>query len=532
MKTELAESLLCPRCYSGVTLKVEEWRTDIAYSGNIDCRSCGASYPLLDGIAYLAVIDRSWKPMVKELLSRVEITEAVLSGDGFEKDREKEADEYHEAAAGVMDRLFEDAVEGLDLSEGTRLLDVGAGLCQTSKRFADLGAEVVASDVEYTHLQYVNFFRGDEVYADGVPLPIRYPQVYERYFSRIMCDAHRLPFKDATFDITCCRSTIHHLNGIPKALQEMARVTRPGGKVVLISEPVRSFFDDEIGYKKGIFDYEEGLNERSVPIFYYTVPLRFFCDRVEVRYFDPAVQEGTEKLYKALRIRREKHFRDGETLGFGRSWKLLFSGAGVNVTGFRSGKKAGTPHPVPSSGIMCDVRDLVISQQAHQQISREAAQVDPKETYRRRLSRLYRKFLDDKSFPTFVDVFDADRNVLRKGFRESEDAPGARYRYTHKRAFCYIRNDPARKHIAMLIHGYPEAAGEATGNVYLNGMKAGSYRIPGQASWQEVSFLKPLTDEKILEMEIMNDFTFIPDEVLGNEDKRELGIAIQRIWQA
>jgi ubiquinone/menaquinone biosynthesis C-methylase UbiE/uncharacterized protein YbaR (Trm112 family) len=531
VKTELSESLLCPRCYSAVALKVEEWRTDIAFSGKIECGACGASYPLLDGIAYLAVIDHSWKPMVKELLSRVEITEAVLSGDGFEKDREEEADEYHEAAADVMDRLFEDAVQGLDLGEGPRLLDVGAGLCQTSKRFADLGAEVVASDVEYTHLQYVNFFRDDAVYADSVSLPIRDPQVRERYFSRIMCDAHRLPFKDGTFDITCCRSTIHHLNGIPKALREMARVTRPGGKVVLISEPVRSFFDDEIGYKKGIFDYEEGLNERSVPIFYYTVPLRLFCDRVEVRYFDPAIQEGTEKLYRALRVRRENHFRDGETLGFGRSWKLLFSGAGVNVKGFRSGKKAGRPPPVPSSDIMCDVRDLINTEQAHLEISLEEAQVDREETYRNRLSRLYREFLDEQLFPTSIEVFSADQNVLRKGFREYEVVPGGGFRYTHKRAFCYIRNDPTKKNIAMLLHGYPEAAGEATGNVYLNGLKVGSYRIAGQASWQEVSFLKPPMDEKILEMEIMNDFTFIPDEVLGNGDRRELGIAVQRIWQ-
>ncbi len=44
----------------------------------------------------------------------------------------------------------------------------------------------------------------------------------------------KLPFEDATFDVTCSFKVLAHVPDIGKALAEMARVTRPGG--VLLAE--------------------------------------------------------------------------------------------------------------------------------------------------------------------------------------------------------------------------------------------------------------------------------------------------------
>ena len=46
-------------------------------------------------------------------------------------------------------------------------------------------------------------------------------------------DVYALPFADAAFDIVTCRFAFHHFEDPAKALAEMARVCRPGGRVAL-----------------------------------------------------------------------------------------------------------------------------------------------------------------------------------------------------------------------------------------------------------------------------------------------------------
>lgn len=46
-------------------------------------------------------------------------------------------------------------------------------------------------------------------------------------------DVHHLPFVDASFDLVTCRRAAHHFSNIAVALQEVVRVLRPGGRVVI-----------------------------------------------------------------------------------------------------------------------------------------------------------------------------------------------------------------------------------------------------------------------------------------------------------
>lgn len=46
-------------------------------------------------------------------------------------------------------------------------------------------------------------------------------------------DAEALPFRDGAFDIVTCRHAAHHFPDLRRALAEMARVVRPGGRVLL-----------------------------------------------------------------------------------------------------------------------------------------------------------------------------------------------------------------------------------------------------------------------------------------------------------
>jgi SAM-dependent methyltransferase len=61
--------------------------------------------------------------------------------------------------------------------------------------------------------------------------------------------AAKLPFVDASFDLVFCRTALHHFPDPARCIAEMARVCRPGGRVVLSdmiapSAEVRDAFDE------------------------------------------------------------------------------------------------------------------------------------------------------------------------------------------------------------------------------------------------------------------------------------------------
>ena len=53
----------------------------------------------------------------------------------------------------------------------------------------------------------------------------------------LQADASRLPLGDATVDLVVTRGVLHHLPDVVAALAEWRRVLRPGGAVVIVSEP-------------------------------------------------------------------------------------------------------------------------------------------------------------------------------------------------------------------------------------------------------------------------------------------------------
>ena len=49
----------------------------------------------------------------------------------------------------------------------------------------------------------------------------------------VVADVHALPFADASFDLVTCRIAAHHFSDVGRALSEVHRVLRPGGRFVI-----------------------------------------------------------------------------------------------------------------------------------------------------------------------------------------------------------------------------------------------------------------------------------------------------------
>lgn len=125
--------------------------------------------------------------------------------------------------SGGQDRFWRRVTrETLGVGPGDRVLDLAAGTAVSTVELAASGAWCVAADFSVGMLSA----------GAGRPVP------------KVAGDATRLPFADGVFDAVTIsfglRNVVDHVAG----LREMARVTRPGGRLVVceFSTPTNGLF--------------------------------------------------------------------------------------------------------------------------------------------------------------------------------------------------------------------------------------------------------------------------------------------------
>ncbi len=114
--------------------------------------------------------------------------------------------------SGAQDRRWRrHTVRALELLPGQKVLDVAAGTGVSTRALAVTGAWCVATD----------FSLGMLSATKDPTLP------------RVAGDALHLPFADATFDTVTISFGLRNVEDPSAALAEFARVTRPGGRLVV-----------------------------------------------------------------------------------------------------------------------------------------------------------------------------------------------------------------------------------------------------------------------------------------------------------
>lgn len=123
---------------------------------------------------------------------------------------------------GAMDflRLVEEGIVArLEVRSGCRYLDVGCGTGDDVRGLASLvGPAGAAVGVDSSEAMIAEARKR----ADSSHLPVAFRQA----------DVHDLPFDDGSFDGCRAERVLQHVVDPQRAVQEMARVTRSGGRVV------------------------------------------------------------------------------------------------------------------------------------------------------------------------------------------------------------------------------------------------------------------------------------------------------------
>src|SRR5438132_4947883 len=128
------------------------------------------------------------------------------------------ADRVAEHAAQQVETVREQLESFVQPNGDERALDVGTGAGTLALALAPLVREVVGVDAVPELLERARASAPANVtFVEG--------------------DATSLPFEAGSFDLVCCRRTLHHVARAELVVAQLARVAKPGGRV---------FVDDQI----------------------------------------------------------------------------------------------------------------------------------------------------------------------------------------------------------------------------------------------------------------------------------------------
>lgn len=135
----------------------------------------------------------------------------------MKKDNRAYYDEFADWYERGRDRGYHAMIDDLEIDllgnyvVGKEVLEVGCGTGLIMNRIAGRTKRTVGIDISHGMLQ----------------------QAAARGLDVAQADVTSLPFEDASFDVVYSFKVLAHVRDIDKAMSEMARVTRPGGHLIL-----------------------------------------------------------------------------------------------------------------------------------------------------------------------------------------------------------------------------------------------------------------------------------------------------------
>ncbi|MFN2526008.1 MAG: class I SAM-dependent methyltransferase [Actinomycetota bacterium] len=140
--------------------------------------------------------------------------EPTAEAETIKAEFERAAAFFTERTRGRFDAL--DVVSFAQVPHGATVLEVGAGTGNFLSLFAEVAGRLVGVDLTLGML------------AQG--------RREQPNLELVAADGNRLPFSDGVFELTSSAQTFHHIARPVPIVQEMARVTAPSGRVLVVDQ--------------------------------------------------------------------------------------------------------------------------------------------------------------------------------------------------------------------------------------------------------------------------------------------------------
>jgi SAM-dependent methyltransferase/uncharacterized protein YbaR (Trm112 family) len=231
MRHSTIELLRCPACdaENSLGLLAEKANSREVRSGELACRECGHRYPVAEGVA-----DLLFEPPehVRVEAAGLKRFADVMSSDGWDREKILQLPDIEDPYWYVQRSGMDAVLEAFDFAPGDRIVDVGSNTCWASSTFAELGLEVFSLDITTTMMQ-------------GLHTAEWWMDEKDVFFERLLGSMFKIPIASNTVDYVFCCEVLHHNDAaeLPKTLAEIFRVLKPGGKAIVINEPLKTLRD-------------------------------------------------------------------------------------------------------------------------------------------------------------------------------------------------------------------------------------------------------------------------------------------------
>lgn len=117
----------------------------------------------------------------------------------------------------LFDRMIEATIDKVASKNGDRVLDVGCGRAVDAIKIAKKGGRLVGLEPSRVMLDH-----SKKCVADS-----------GKEIALVQAIGENLPFKTGSFDWVVCKGALDHFPNPQKAIAEMARITKPDGRVII-----------------------------------------------------------------------------------------------------------------------------------------------------------------------------------------------------------------------------------------------------------------------------------------------------------
>jgi SAM-dependent methyltransferase len=238
------EKLRCPACHRNRTLRLEETSSDEreVREGTLICSACGAQRPVHRGVGEL--LDDPPAHVSVEAAGLERFAE-VMRADGWTPERIRSLpfsmNGYWYVQATSIQQLF----DVVDLQPGQWVLDLGSNTCWASNYFASRGLNAVALDISLWELQ--GLWTADYFLDAG-----------DSYFERVLASMNEIPIATGSLDYVYACEVLHHndLDGLRATFEEAFRVLKPGGRMLVVNETLKTRRDPDGVHTEGVAQFE------------------------------------------------------------------------------------------------------------------------------------------------------------------------------------------------------------------------------------------------------------------------------------